>query len=115
MLGQVELSFLLDTYGFPLGGIRRNILLRQLRALLTEQRIKIHWGWQLLDIQEESEEVIAIAEVGMQLAGSFVVGCDGIHSVTRRVVLGEHHMPEVTAKYKDLVQVSEVPASDHLC
>ena len=78
-----------DTFGYPMRGVRRTELLRLLVNTADVQGIPIHWDHRLIDIEQTDGGVKAIFANGFIDTGTFLVGCDGLHSVTRSVLFGE--------------------------
>ncbi len=78
-----------DTFGYPMRGVRRTELIQLLVDTAGVQRIPIHWDHRLVDIEQSDVGVKAIFANGFVDTGSFLVGCDGLHSVTRTVLFGE--------------------------
>ena len=63
--------------------------------------MEIKWGHKLSGLEEtEDATVRVIFENGASDVGSFVVGCDGLHSSTRIAIFGEEK-----ATYTGLTQV----------
>ncbi|KAK0611406.1 hypothetical protein B0T14DRAFT_500511 [Immersiella caudata] len=87
--------------------VSRADLLAGLRGLVPEERIS--WGKELdgLEAVESGEEKggvrLRFAD-GTEVQADCVIGADGIHSVVRAYVLGEHH-PATKAKNEDGWQV----------
>lgn len=78
-----------DAFGYPMRGVRRTELLRLLVNTADVQGIPIHWDHRLIDIEQTDGGVKAIFANGFIDTGTFLVGCDGLHSVTRSVLFGE--------------------------
>lgn len=95
-----------DTYGFPLCGVKRTTMNLALKEALAHAGIKVHEGWKLKDIIESEHGIEAISEDGRREEGSFLVGCDGIKAVSRSLLLAKHSIPEETASYTGLTQAS---------
>ena len=79
-----------DAFGYSMRGVRRTELLRLLVDTAEVQGIPIHWDHRLIDIEQSESGVKAIFANGFIDTGTFLVGCDGLHSVTRTVLFGEH-------------------------
>ena len=79
--------------GHDLAGVRRPALVRTLVEDARARGVPVVFGHQLVGVQEPEEE----GELGVTVrfangetdTGSFVVGCDGLHSDTRRALFGE--------------------------
>jgi len=93
-------------YGQPACGVKRSVLNLALKLELAEASIELHEGWKLQEIIEKEESVVAIAADGKEVEGSFLIGCDGIKSVTRSLVLAQHDIGEGDASYTGLTQAS---------
>jgi 2-polyprenyl-6-methoxyphenol hydroxylase-like FAD-dependent oxidoreductase len=78
-----------DAFGYPMRGVRRTELLQLLVDTAEVQGIPIHCDHRLIDIKQGDGGVKAIFANGFSDTGSFLVGCDGLHSVTRTVLFGE--------------------------
>ncbi|KAI0294790.1 FAD/NAD-P-binding domain-containing protein [Russula brevipes] len=78
-----------DAFGYPMRGIRRTELIRLLLDTAEAQGIPIHWNHHLTDVEQSDESVKAVFSNGFSDTGAFLVGCDGLHSVTRAVLFGE--------------------------
>ena len=66
----------------------------------------MHEGWELEDVHETADGVVAISKDGRKIEAAFLCGCDGLHSATRKIVLRRHGMPELPADFTGLVMVS---------
>ena len=67
--------------------IKRGLLNRGLREAALQRDVSIEFGKRLEDIEIDGRTVVARFEDGTEARGDFLVGCDGIHSPTRRSVL----------------------------
>ena len=76
-------------FGYPMRGVRRTELIKALIDTAEEQGIPIHWDHRLTDIEQTDGGVKAIFANGFIDSGAFLVGCDGLHSATRKVLFGE--------------------------
>ena len=80
----------------PLGGptadgtttttVKRADLYAALRTAATDRGIKIGYGKRLADLREDADQVTATFADGSTAAGDLVVGADGLHSRTRKVL-----------------------------
>jgi 2-polyprenyl-6-methoxyphenol hydroxylase-like FAD-dependent oxidoreductase len=67
--------------------IRRGVLQQRLHEAALSQGVTIHFGKQLHGIEVLGDHgVIASFEDGTTARGDFLVGCDGVHSRTRRII-----------------------------
>jgi salicylate hydroxylase len=92
-------------YSQPLAGIKRTSINLMLKKTLLEQGVDVRQGWALLDIREDDESVTASFSNGRSVTGSFLIGCDGIKSASRRVLLSAKHITEGPPTYTGLTQV----------
>jgi len=78
-----------NVFGYPMRGVRRTELIKALIDTAEAQGIPIHWDHRLTDIEQTDGGVKAIFANGFIDSGAFLVGCDGLHSATRKVLFGE--------------------------
>ncbi|WP_276256301.1 FAD-dependent oxidoreductase [Halomontanus rarus] len=77
--------------------IKRGLLTKGLREVATEQGITVEFGKRLTDVQIPHKDMaIAYFDDGTEAHGDFLIGCDGIHSQTRRSILPNAPDPEYT-------------------
>ena len=77
--------------------LKRGLLNRGLRDAAITRGIPIEFGKRLKDIAiSPLGGVIARFDDGTEASGDFLVGCDGIHSRTRRLILPDTRDPEYT-------------------
>jgi 2-polyprenyl-6-methoxyphenol hydroxylase-like FAD-dependent oxidoreductase len=77
--------------------IRRSALNRALREAAVAHDIRLEYGKRLVEVQAPGRGgVIARFADGTEARGDLLVGCDGIHSATRRAILPEAPEPEYT-------------------
>ncbi|KAG4427752.1 hypothetical protein IFR05_016765 [Cadophora sp. M221] len=82
-------------WGMPAVGVRRTDVNLLLKERVVEAGIEVLEGWRLVDIVcEQGGSVTAVSATGERRTGEFLVGCDGIHSKTREVVLRSHGVDE---------------------
>ncbi|KAH7305726.1 monooxygenase FAD-binding protein [Rhexocercosporidium sp. MPI-PUGE-AT-0058] len=85
-----------EEWGMPGVGVRRTELNLLLRERVLQAGIEVVEGWKLSDIVCDADKTVtAISTTGARRTGEFLVGCDGIHSKTREVVLRSHGVNEV--------------------
>jgi salicylate hydroxylase len=78
-----------DVFGYSMRGVRRMELIQLLIDTAEAQGIPIRWDHRLSNIQQDDVGVTAVFTNGFTDTGAFLVGCDGLHSVTRTVLFGE--------------------------
>ncbi len=81
--------------------IKRGEINRILREEVDSQGIKIEWKKRLKDIQitKEDSSTIASFEDGTKSHGDFLVGCDGINSLTRQIIMPDASKPQYTGSF----------------
>jgi 2-polyprenyl-6-methoxyphenol hydroxylase-like FAD-dependent oxidoreductase len=82
--------------GAPSINILRSRLHQVLREGAEQRRIKIAFGKKLADLESGTQGVVATFADGTTAEGSFLVGCDGIHSRTRRLINPDAPAPHYT-------------------
>ncbi len=77
--------------------IKRGLLTKVLREAAIDHGITVQFGKRLVDVEIPHDEMaIAHFDDGTEVHGDFLVGCDGIHSQTRRSILPNAPDPEYT-------------------
>nr|BBH86462.1 FAD-dependent oxidoreductase [Thermosporothrix sp. COM3] len=83
--------------GAPSVAIKRGVLNRILREGATRQGVAISFGKVLRDIKvTDQQEVVATFTDGSSAQGDLLIGCDGIHSRTRRLIVPDAPAPQYT-------------------
>lgn len=81
---------IIDQFGYPYGSFHREELLR---ALIEESQkypqVKLIPSAKVVQIQDLGEQVRAVTEEGTVYTGSCLVGCDGLWSLVRKMVLND--------------------------
>ncbi|KAF8584805.1 FAD/NAD(P)-binding domain-containing protein [Ramaria rubella] len=75
--------------GLPLRGCPRAEFHHLIAKVAEEHKIEIHWGHKLTGLQQSSSGVEASFENGEKATGSFLIGCDGLHSTVRGIMFGD--------------------------
>jgi salicylate hydroxylase len=86
--------------------VRRRTLNLALKNELEREQIELRERWQLRNIIEKENGVVAVAVDGRIEEGSFLIGCDGIKSVTRSLILAQHGLSPEDASFTGLAQVN---------
>lgn len=76
--------------------LKRGVLNRSLREAAQERGIAVVFGKRLQRVESSATSVTAYFEDGSQETGDLLIGCDGIHSATRRSIFPEAKNPEYT-------------------
>ncbi|KAL2075071.1 hypothetical protein VTL71DRAFT_13 [Oculimacula yallundae] len=80
-----------EIWGQPACGVKRTELNLLLKDEAVDAGIQVLEGWKLVDITHNADgTVTAISSIGLTQSGDFLVGCDGIHSTTRSILLQTH-------------------------
>lgn len=95
-------------YTQPASGIKRSVLNLHLKTTLQEHDILLYEGYQLENIHEYQHQVTAYFTNGKSITGSFLIGCDGIKSSTRRILLSKAGIAEGSPTFTGLVQVAGI-------
>ncbi|KAH0593177.1 hypothetical protein MHUMG1_09179 [Metarhizium humberi] len=115
LLGSSDLpSTFKDKYGHPLAGIKRTSINLMLKRTLLDRDIEVREGWELLDIEEKKDSVTAYFNHERAVTASFLIGCDGIKSASRRALLRSKGIAEGLPSYTGLTQtagISKAPDS----
>ncbi|KAG7090882.1 hypothetical protein E1B28_009963 [Marasmius oreades] len=80
-------------------GVHRQDFLHMLAESAVAQGIDIYWERKVVDVHCHDESVDVVLEGGHVDTATFVVGCDGLHSVTRTSLFGKEE-----ASFTGLVQ-----------
>ena len=92
LLGKIE-----DPSGEPQGfTVKRGFLHKVLREAAQQEGIPIEFGKRLADLQIAGDRVTALFDDGTSDESDLLVGCDGIHSRTRRLILPDAAEPDYT-------------------
>jgi 2-polyprenyl-6-methoxyphenol hydroxylase-like FAD-dependent oxidoreductase len=76
--------------------IKRGAVARALREEVISQGIPLQYEKQITAIAQTDERVIVTFEDGTRASGTCLIGSDGIHSKTRRIVFGNSPRPYYT-------------------
>jgi salicylate hydroxylase len=70
-------------------GVRRTVFHKALVDAAERHGVEIKWGHKLVYLEQAEDTVTVTFENGAKDTGSFVIGCDGLHSNTRICLFGE--------------------------
>ncbi|WP_202935022.1 FAD-dependent oxidoreductase [Halorussus amylolyticus] len=77
--------------------VKRGLLTKTLREAAIDRGVTVEFGKRLTDVETPNDDVaIAYFDDGTEAHGDFLIGCDGIHSRTRRSILPSAPDPEYT-------------------
>ncbi|EGN91846.1 hypothetical protein SERLA73DRAFT_173280 [Serpula lacrymans var. lacrymans S7.3] len=79
-------------FGFPMIGVRRTAFHKLIIETAQKHGIEIKWGHQAVKFEQNDNDVSVTFENGETTTGSFVVGCDGLHSNTRLALFGHEEV-----------------------
>lgn len=68
--------------------IRRAVLLKTLAASAEKAGVPLRWGHNMESLEQTDNGVKVRFTNGVEEEGSFVVGCDGLHSNVRKALFG---------------------------
>jgi len=80
-------DFLKEKFGSGMIIIQRENLIQKLTQKAISNGIPVEFGKKLVDIKEIGDKVIAFFKDGSQAEGDFLIGCDGLRSATRTIIL----------------------------
>lgn len=93
-LGNLDYSNEDERFGASNVMLRRSLLYKAVREEAINQGIDIQFGKKLKDIEIiNSEKVIAHFEDGVTAKGNFLIGCDGLRSRTRKIIIPDTPKP----------------------
>ena len=75
---------------------RRHVLQERLIQFAEKSGIPVRWEHQLESLEQDDEHVTVTFTNGVKETFSFVIGCDGIRSSTRKAIFGEEPPPAYT-------------------
>ena len=74
--------------------IRRENLIHEMIQKVSSIGIPIEFGKRLVDVKETDEKIMVHFEDGTCAEGDFLIGCDGLRSKTRDVIMPDAPLPE---------------------
>ncbi|PYH30106.1 FAD-dependent oxidoreductase [Aspergillus neoniger CBS 115656] len=102
-------STYMNRYTQPASGIKRSVINLHLKTTLQEHGIPLYEGYQLENIHEHANQVTAYFTNGESVTGSFLIGCDGIKSSTRKLLLSQKvGIAEGPPTFTGLIQVAGI-------
>lgn len=112
-LGQLETGGQ-ERFGVTPVVIRRGLLHRALREAAGRSGIEVQFGKKLVEVRDDERQgVTARFEDGTEARGDLLLGCDGIHSRTRRSIFPEAREPIYTGIVDSgaITRTPEVPVT----
>lgn len=101
-------TYIYEKYGFGIVGVERAAFHKTLIETAEEHGVEIKWGHSLVSLEQGEDDVRVTFANGHTDTASFVVGCDGLHSNTRKSLFGEEK-----ADFTGLVQVRTTDSYGH--
>jgi FAD-dependent urate hydroxylase len=99
-------------FGAPLTGVHRRDLHAILAGALGTDRI--HLGYRLVECVDEGSQVTARFANGETATGEFLVGADGVHSVTRTLLFGDQALAsDGLVRRRGLFTLADVDVDEH--
>lgn len=98
-------------YGQPAVSLSRAALYDILLQELDEQGLTVQYGRRLTNIRQDPWGVTAVFADGTEAFGDILIGADGVHSVTRRILFPDGPVPAFTGSknYGGFVPLAAVP------
>ncbi|WP_143309146.1 FAD-dependent monooxygenase [Chitinophaga vietnamensis] len=92
--------------------ITRSALHEVLTIAVNKAGIPIHYNKRLQNIRQQPDSVTAFFEDGTETSGSLLIGADGIHSATRRIIWPDGPKPAFTGMLGvgGFVKLANVPS-----
>ena len=91
----------------PATGVRRTNINLMLRDNVISHGVEVRYGYELEDFQEDDCCIRAMFTNGETVVGDFLIGCDGIKSKTRTVLVKRHGVQEGQPVFTGLSQVRQ--------
>ncbi|GAB4016816.1 FAD-dependent oxidoreductase [Spirosoma koreense] len=88
-IGELDNAHQLASYGAQTVQLKRGWLTRSIRTVALDHGITIETGKKLNAISQDSTLATAFFEDGTSATADFIIGCDGIHSVTRKSIFSD--------------------------
>lgn len=85
-IGEIDNASQTELYGAETVQLKRGLLNKALRNVAIEEGIKIELGKKLTAITQTEQSATAIFDDGTTATADFIIGCDGIHSATRKAI-----------------------------
>ncbi|RAK98136.1 FAD-dependent oxidoreductase [Aspergillus ibericus CBS 121593] len=104
-----------ERYTQPAMGIKRTTLNLHLKKTLLENNIPLYEGYNLQNVHEDpaSRTITASFTNGKKVTGSFLIGCDGIKSSTRKILLSRSGVAEGPPAFTGLMQIAGLSKRGH--
>ncbi|KAF2686353.1 kynurenine 3-monooxygenase [Lentithecium fluviatile CBS 122367] len=96
-------------YDYPAVRIMRKELLDELRAMLRERNVPVHYNYKLASVVDRPDEVEFAFENGQTASAPLVIGADGIHSTVRKSFL-----PQVKPMYAGFLGINCIVEKEQL-
>jgi 2-polyprenyl-6-methoxyphenol hydroxylase-like FAD-dependent oxidoreductase len=96
-----------DKYGWPAIGVSRTRIQLLLKEVVQRRGIVYEEGWRLKDLVSKDNSVVAHSDDGRTIEAHFAIGCDGLKSRAREVVLAGHGIESKDPTPSGLAVVSQ--------
>ncbi|MBA3946545.1 MAG: FAD-dependent monooxygenase [Herpetosiphonaceae bacterium] len=83
-----------EKYGQPSVSMTRSALYDVLKTEMHAQGLHVHYEKRLKDITQDSSQIVAHFADGTSAKGDLLIGADGIHSQTRKLILPNGPAPD---------------------
>ena len=85
-IGEIDNANQTELYGAETVQLKRGLLNKAIRNVAIKEEIKIELGKKLTSITQTEKSATAIFDDGTTATADFIIGCDGIHSATRKAI-----------------------------
>jgi 2-polyprenyl-6-methoxyphenol hydroxylase-like FAD-dependent oxidoreductase len=95
-IGELDTKHQIEKYGAQTIQIKRAKISELLRKEAEKQGIAMQYGYRLSNIEEKENSVTAYFVNGRKYEADFMIGCDGTHSVCRKILFPDAPKPLYT-------------------
>jgi len=85
-IGEIDNARQKELYGAETVQLKRGLLNKVVRTVAIENGIRIELGKKLKEISQTEKTATAFFDDGTSTTADFILGCDGIHSATRKLI-----------------------------
>jgi len=98
VVGRIDTGAAVERYGSPLVLVRREDLHQTLLEVAERAGVTLHFRRRLRHIEPSEDGARALFDDGSEIVADLIVGCDGIRSTTRALVLPDAPAPVFLAQ-----------------